>query len=154
MRSFLRKGAIALVAAVVLALGVGLPANAASVKIVCSGTLQYPHLSSGAGGAIAKIDIKCTGSGATHAQVRVRGLLSFAASKSKTDTKVTFVKRGESNQTQKVAVNGGKVTYYIPQVGKNGGHGAGFWRVTATWQIVSPGTGTVGSDTATIWKTI
>lgn len=43
-------------------------------------------------------------------------------------------------------MNGGEKPFYTPKSG-NGGHGNGYWVRTSTWQIVYPGTGTVGSDT-------
>jgi hypothetical protein len=156
VKSTVVKAAAAVAAAVALVLAGGVPANAAAIysKVSCTGTFQYPHYSSGAGGAIAKVDVTCKGSGMSVVKVRVRGLLSFAPSSSSKNTKVTFSTRAQSDQTQVVGVGGTKITYYIPQVGKNGGRGTGFWRATATWQIVSPGAGTVGSDTVTIWKAI
>ncbi|MEN0083190.1 MAG: hypothetical protein AAGC66_00345 [Leifsonia sp.] len=125
-----------------------------SYAVTCTGQIQDPHYASGAGGAIAKVDVTCKGSGVSSVSVRARGLLTFAPSSSATNTNVTFSNRATSDQTQTVAVNGAAKTYYLPQVGSNGGRGTGFWRATFTWQITSLPNATVGSDTKTIWKTI
>jgi hypothetical protein len=129
-------------------------AGSTSYAVTCTGQIQDPHYSSGAGGAIAKVDITCKGSGVATVSVRTRGLLTFAPSSSATNTHVTFSNRATSDQTQTVSVNGGAKTYYLPQVGGNGGRGTGFWRATFTWQITSLPNATVGSDTKTVWKAV
>jgi hypothetical protein len=123
-------------------------------KVACTGQIQDPHFSTGAGGAIAKLNVKCTGTGASAVTVRTRGLLTFAASSSPSQTKVTFGTRATSDYSQSVTVNGKEVTFYLPQPGSNGGRGTGFWRATFTWQITSLPGATVGSDTKTIWRAI
>ena len=117
--------------------------------------MRDPHYSSGAGGAIYKTVLKCTGTGLASVNVRTQGLLTFAPSSSSTNTNVTFSTRARSDQTQAITVNGGEVTYYTPKTGSNGGSGTGFWRNTSTWYFVVNGNySTVGSQTKTIWKTI
>lgn len=129
-------------------------AGAAGYSVSCTGQIQDPHYSKGAGGAIAKVDITCKGSGVATVTVNTKGLLQFAPSSSPNNTKVTFSNRATSEQAQTIAVNGPAKTYYLPKVGSNGGRGTGFWRTTFTWQITSLPNATVGSDTKTIYKTI
>lgn len=102
-------------------------------KVECVGSIDNPHYSNGAGGAIYKSDVSCTGTGVPSVTVRQRGLLSFAA----TDTS-PLIPRAESDYPQEVAVNGKPKTFYIPASG-NGGRGTGYWVATSTWQIIAPG---------------
>lgn len=118
-------------------------------KALCTGKIQHPHWSKGAGGAVAKVNVTCTGTGWTAVDVRVRGLISFTATPNG-----TLVKRAESNKTQRVTLGGSEVVYYIPDVGSNAGSGNGYWVTTQTIQIVGPVTGTVGSETVVIQKSI
>lgn len=121
----------------------------------CKNAVNDTHLSKPAGGAVFKTVLKCTGYGLDSVNVRTRGALTFAPSKSATNTKVSFRERGTSDLSQKITVNGKAVTYYTPGVGKNGGRGTGFWRATATWQfMVGDKYSTVGSQTRTLWKTV
>lgn len=133
--------------------GDGSGGRSSAYAVKCTGKIQDPHYSSGAGGAIAKVDVTCTGSGVSSVAVRTRGLLTFAPSSSSTNTNVSFSNRATSDQTQTIAI-GKTTTYYLPQTGSNGGRGTGFWRATFTWQITSLANATVGSDTKTVWKTI
>lgn len=135
-------------------------AGASGWSVVCAGTqsdnaVTDPHYSGGAGGAIYKTIIKCTGTGLASVGVRVQGLMTFAPSSSATNTNVTFSTRATSDATQNIAVNGSEITYYTPRVGLNGGRGTGFWRATSTWYFTVNGNySTVGSQTKTVWKTI
>lgn len=135
-------------------------AGASGYSVVCSGTtsdnaVRDPHYSSGAGGAIYKTVIKCTGTGLASVNVRTQGLLTFAPSSSSTNTNVTFSQRATSDQTQNITVNGTEKTFYTPKTGSNGGRGTGFWRATSTWYFTVNGNySTVGSQTKTVWKTI
>jgi hypothetical protein len=131
--------------------------QAASINVVCKGSpaVRDPHYSIGAGGAIYKTVLSCTGTGASSVSVRVQGLLTFGQAASQYDVdNVKFVTRGTSDQTQVIQVNGASKTYYTPKVGSNGGTGKGFWRATSTWYISSPIQGTVGSQTVTIFENI
>ncbi|UNX53830.1 hypothetical protein MF406_12685 [Georgenia sp. TF02-10] len=133
----------------------GVALDATGYRVVCKGSVEYAHLSRGAGGAVSKIRITCTGSGLSSVNVRVQGLLQFARSSSPNNTNVNFVQRASSDQWQRVIVNGSAVTFYLPEVGGNGGRGTGFWRSTGTWYFKHPGgDSTVGSDTVTVFKTI
>lgn len=133
----------------------GVTIASSGYSVTCTGEVEYPHYSSGAGGAISKIRITCTGSGLASVRVRAQGLLQFAKSSSSTNTNVTFVNRGDSDQWQWVTVNGATKTFYLPETGKNGGRGTGFWRATGTWYFEHPGgLSTVGSKTVTIFRTI
>lgn len=124
-------------------------------SVTRTGVVEYPHYSSGAGGAISKIRITCKGYGLTSVTVRVQGLMLFAASPSSTNTNVTFVTMATSDQTQSATVNGAEKTFYLPRVGSSGGRGTGFWRATGTWYFNAPaGPSTVGSQTVTIFRTI
>ncbi|WP_298741103.1 hypothetical protein [uncultured Microbacterium sp.] len=135
-------------------------AGASGFSVVCGGTtsdnaVRDPHYSSGAGGAIYKTEIWCSGTGLATVNVRTQGPLTFVPSSSSTNTNVTFSKRAGSDQTQTVVVNGTGKTYYTPLTGSNGGRGTGFWRATSTWYFVVNGVySTVGSQTKTVWKTI
>jgi hypothetical protein len=115
------------------------PASAA-IEVRCGATVNNPHFSAGAGGAIYKTDVTCTGTGLASVTVRQRGLLSFAP----TDTS-PLTKRAESDYPQQVAVNGKATTFYTPQEGSNGGRGNGYWVATSTWQIIAPLVGNVAS---------
>lgn len=108
----------------------------------CTGEVQNPHYSAGAGGAIAKIRMTCSGTGYSTVNVRVRGLLSFSPSSYQ-----TLQPRASLDETRAIAVNGGTVTFYLPGVGSNGGTGNGYWAATATWQIVAPGVGNSAEQT-------
>lgn len=110
--------------------------------VACSGKINNPHYSEGAGGAIAKIRVTCTGSGYPSVNVRVRGLLSFSPTSYQ-----TLQPRGTLDDTKAVFVNGGEVTYYLSPIGSHGGTGNGYWAVTATIQITAPAVGSVGSET-------
>ena len=121
-----------------------------SGKALCTGKIEAPHYSTGAGGAIAKVRVTCTGSGWTTVEVRVRGLLSFQSSPG-----APRVARATSDKTQTVTLNATTpVTYYIPDLGSHGGTGSGYWYVTQTIQIVSPVLGTVGSETVIFQRNI
>ncbi|MHB1289867.1 hypothetical protein [Georgenia sp.] len=133
----------------------GVTIASSGYSVTCTGVVEYPHYSSGSGGAISKIRITCKGSGLASVNVRVQGLMLFAASPSSTYTNVTFVTRATSDQTQSVTVNGAEKTFYLPKVGSSGGRGTGFWRATGTWYFDAPaGPSTVGSQTVTIFRTI
>lgn len=133
----------------------GVTIASSGYSVTCTGTVEYPHYSAGAGGAISKIRITCKGYGLTSVGVRVQGLMQFAASSSSTNTNVTFVTRATSDETQSVTVNGAEKTFYLPRVGSSGGRGTGFWRATGTWYFNAPaGPSTVGSQTVTIFRTI
>lgn len=139
---------------------VTLRSSASGYAVVCKGTtssnaVRDPHYSKGAGGAIFKTVLKCTGTGLASVKVRTQGLLTFAPSASSTNTNVTFSRRASSDQTQTITVNGAEKTYYTPKTGLNGGRGTGYWRATSTWYFVVDGKySTVGSHTKTVWKAI
>lgn len=132
------------------------------LKIACKGQVNDPHYSDtsagqdgSTGGAIFKTVITCTGTGAATVDVRVKGGLFLDYAESPTSNNgVTWIKRAESSQIQTIAVNGKSKTFYTPLKGGNGGYGRGFWSATATWQIVSPGEGNVGSSTNVVFKGI
>lgn len=137
-------------------------AGAKTAKIVCAGAntngkaIDSPHYSKGAGGAIFKTRIQCSGYGATTVRVRAQGLLSFAAAKNADDTgQKKFKKRADSDYWQTINVNGPAVTFYTPQPGKHGGVGKGFWMATSTWYYHVAGvTSTVGSETQVKFRNI
>lgn len=118
-------------------------------QVTCTAQLDYPHKSTGAGGALAKTRISCTGTGLSTVSVRNVGGVLF-----RTGASGTLTERARSAYNQTITVNGGAVTYYIPQTG-NGGTGNGYWFNTSSWQIQTPmGNGTVGSNTAFIFRNI
>ncbi len=89
--------------------------GASGYSVVCGGesgdnAVRDPHYSSGAGGAIYKTEIWCTGTGLATVDVRTQGLLTFAPSSSPSNTNVTFSTRATSDLTQTIVVNGiGKI---------------------------------------------
>lgn len=117
-------------------------------NVACSGQVNHPHNSSGAGGAIYKVVITCKGSGIRSVSVRVKSSLAY----SPTATGAWNI-RARSDYNQWVTVNGDSVTYYVPLEG-NGGHGNGYWSPSSTWQITSPGSGTVGSNAYVVQKNL
>lgn len=130
-------------------------AGARAMHVICTGAntggkaLATPHYSKGAGGAIFKTNIKCTGYGATTVNLRGQGLLSFAPAKNANDTaNKTFKSRATSDYWQTITVNGPAKTFYTPRPGKHGGVGKGFWINTSTWYFNAAGvTSSVGSET-------
>lgn len=129
--------------------------RSAVASVVYTVTVRDPHYSSGAGGAIYKNAVRCTGSGLATVRVRVRGILQLDYATSPTDTSsITWWQRATSDQTQTVTVNGAEKIYYTPQTGSNGGRGTGFWYGHSTIQITGPLVGTVGSGSKIVWKTI
>ena len=130
-------------------------AGARAMHVTCTGAnkggkaLATPHYSKGAGRAIFKTNIKCTGYGASTVRLRGQGLLSFAPAKSSNDTaNKTFKARATSDYWQTITVNGPSKTFYTPRTGKHGGVGKGFWINTSTWYFNANGvTSTVGSET-------
>lgn len=100
--------------------------QAALNGIVCSGQVQNVQYSTGAGGAVGKVDVTCTGTAAT-VSVKVAGLLRFGA-----DGQPYSVRAQAPSLAQNVVVNGAKKTWYLPQVGSNGGLGTGWWEQTYT----------------------
>lgn len=135
--------------------------GASGYRVVCEGAgkkkqaVNDPHPSKGAKGAIYKTRVECHGHGLSSINLRVRGLLRFAASKDPDNTDVKFHTRAKSLEHRHVTVNGASETFYTPREGKNGGHGTGFWRATSTWMFnVNGHPSTVGSQTKTAWKKI
>ena len=130
-------------------------AGSRAMHVTCTGAnsggkaLATPHYSKGAGGAIFKTNIKCTGYGAATVRMRGQGLLSFAPAKNANDTaNKTFKSRATSDYWQTLTVNGPKKTFYTPKTGSTGGVGKGFWINTSTWYFHAAGvTSTVGSET-------
>jgi len=130
-------------------------AGARAMHVTCTGAntggkaLATPHYSKGAGGAIFKTNIKCTGYGAATVRLRGQGLLSFASAKNSNDTaNKTFRSRATSDYWQTITVNGPAKTFYTPQENEHGGVGKGFWINTSTWYFNAAGvTSTVGSET-------
>ncbi|GAA0036542.1 MULTISPECIES: hypothetical protein [Brevibacterium] len=133
-------------------------ANAGFVK--CDIRVDYPHYSSGAGGAIYKTRYKCESKGvSTKIKLRVKGLLSLypAASSSARPGKAQTRARSDARIT--VTANTGKYSspYYTPVVGSNGGRGTGFWNGTSTWIVTSHPSLSgkrSGSLSKTVWKKI
>lgn len=112
--------------------------------VACTGGLDFVHYSNGAGGAIFKVRVNCTGTGLDRVNVRLRGLISFSPT-----VDGNLQKRAESDQTRTITVNAASpTTYYVPVSG-NAGVGNGYWVRTATIQITSPGLGNVDSQTGT-----
>lgn len=124
-------------------------------NVTCTVDVRETHYSTGAGGAIYKNGVKCTGTGLATVSVRVRGILQLDYATSPTDTSpIVWVQRATSDQTRTVTVNGGELIYYTPLPGSHGGTGTGFWYGHSTIQIVAPSVGTVGSGSYIKWKTI
>jgi len=119
---------------------------------ICTGTMDAPHFSNGANGAIFKVRVSCVGTAYPTVSVRVRGALSLSVASCPTCTPGPITTRATSDKTQTVVVGGGEVTFYVPDVGSSGGYGTGFWYYTHTIQIVGPQTGNVGSSTDVVWK--
>jgi hypothetical protein len=127
-----------------------LPSTAANGgwHISCSGEVQDPHNSKGAGGAIFKTRIKCRGSGKGYPKtdsLTAEGGLGFTK---KLDG--TYEMRATSFHTQTAEVNGEQPTYYTPRVG-SGGRGTGYWLAASIWHF--PGS-TTGYHSKRVHKTI
>ncbi|MGP5053381.1 hypothetical protein [Brachybacterium alimentarium] len=117
--------------------------------IACTGQLDTTHYSKGAGGAIYKVKVKCTGTGLDRVNVRVRSILSFTP-----HAQGSPKKRAQADQIRTVTVGSpSPMVYYVPMSG-NAGLGNGYWVKTTTMQITSPGHGTVGSKTVSEKKNI
>ncbi len=128
--------------------------TATAINVKCTATVDQPHFSSGAGGAIYKTRISCTGYGLATVSVKVNGLLRYDYASSSTDTgNIVWQTRASSSQTQTVVVNGISKTFYTPVAG-NGGRGTGFWHATSTFQITSPLQSNVASKSYLVFKTI
>lgn len=96
-------------------------------SIACEVRQDNAHMSTGAGGAIFKARVRCTGYGAYGVSVVHKGLLHFAPSDSPDDTSnLVYERRASSNKSRSVTINGGWTTYYVPATG-NGGTGIGYW---------------------------
>lgn len=112
-----------------------------SYTVTCVATMEDPHYSEKAGGAIFKTRASCTGTGSYPAlvQMRIKGLLQLDHAEYPTETSPSiFVTKATSDEIQSITVNGTTITYYTPLVGNNGGFGRGFWATTITGQIVWP----------------
>lgn len=125
---------------------------AAAATAVCTLAPHNAHYSFGAGGAIFKTTVTCTGTGIPTVSLKLNGQLSFAPSPGPTypQTGPTQI-RASSTQVQTIIVNGPAVTFYTPMTG-NGGTGTGSWIRTVTGEIVAPvGVNTPGSSTKVNW---
>lgn len=128
--------------------------SAGLAAIVCSGVPQNPHYSSGAGGAISKLDVTCTGTGFSSVKLKVQGILQFAASSSKSDPGGAYITRSSLNgNPTDVPVNGPSTTWYLPPIGSNGGVGTGWWHAYYTYYFTAPngGLSTVGTKEVELW---
>ncbi len=117
--------------------------------IVCSGTTHYPHYSGGAGGAIYKLTVTCSGSGYSSVSVRVVCGLYFSLSDGYYGTL-----RASDVYAQTVAVGGSRIFYCPRETVGHGGTGKGYWTALSSMQIVSPGIGTIDTERVTIYKDI
>lgn len=126
---------------------------AAAATASCTLTPHNAHYSFGAGGAIFKTAVKCTGTGIPTVSVRLNGYLGFAPSPGPSYPATGPIQnRASSTQVQTITVNGPGVIYYTPIAG-NGGTGTGSWIRTVTGEIVAPvgGVKTPGSNTKVNW---
>lgn len=122
---------------------IALKSAASSVvwKVSCTGAVDDPHYSSGAGGAIYKTRITCRGTGSGYPKtvaVTAEGGLGFTK-----HLNGAYGDRAYSKYTQTVTVNGGTVTFYTPKSG-NGGRGTGYWLAASIWSFPGSTQGYVG----------
>jgi hypothetical protein len=125
-------------------------------SVSCSGTNEHAHYSAGAGGAIFKTRVSCTGYGVGAVYVNLNGLLQLAptAVPACNTSGLSWGTRASSSQGQWVTVNGGQATYYTPVAG-NGGTGSGWWSMSSTFWFTHAGvTSNVGSHHTYVCKTI
>jgi hypothetical protein len=116
-------------------------------SVSCSGTNDQAHYSYGAGGAIYKTRITCTGYGVSSVFVNYEGRLSFAPSIGCSTSNLAWQLRASSSYGQWVTVNGATKTYYTPRPGSHGGEGLGWWKGNTTWWFTHDGVrSTTGSD--------
>lgn len=130
------------------------PNSQSIATVICTSTMDGPHVSLGAGGMIFKVRVTCAASNwaIPAVSVRIRGNLALSPASCQGCPAGPIQNRASSDQTQIVGVNGSQVTFYVPQVGSSGGYGTGYWYYTHTIQIVSPQVGNVGSDTQVAYK--
>lgn len=134
--------------------------GASGFAVICTGitganAVREPHYSTGAGGAIYKTVIKCTGVGLSSVKLRVQGLLTYGPASSRQVVDTKFVQRAKTSEYRNVAVNGKAETFYTPKKGSNGGRGTGWWRATSTWYFIVDGKySTLGSQMVTTWRRI
>lgn len=122
----------------------------------CNGTNEDVHYSSGAGGAIFKTRVSCTGYGVASVHVNLNGLLQLAptAVPACNTGGLAWSTRARSGQGQWVTVNGSQATFYPPQSG-NGGRGSGWWSMSSTFWFTHAGvTSNVGSHHKYVCKTV
>lgn len=103
---------------------------AARAGIGCSHTVDRPHLSSGAGGVIAKVRVTCQIHGATSPSwinVRMVGSISYTSNPGT----IKPITKASADYTQLVSTSSTAKTFYIPQSG-NAGTGNGRYRACAT----------------------
>lgn len=122
-------------------------------NVVCVATADAVHKSEGAGGAIYKTRVTCTGTGLTAVTVRVKGGISFASAPVDNGSAGPWTVRATSDYNQVITVNGAAKTFYTPQTG-SGGYGTGYWTGTSTFQIIAPAAGTIGTVQSLTWRTI
>jgi hypothetical protein len=137
----------------VAATPLGLDTGIGNNLIFCGGTIDDIHYSVGAGGAIFKTRVQCTGVGSiTRVLVLFKCTIRFRPNGSS-----TYFTRfsDQSGYSQWVNVNGSAVTYYCPRPALgNAGVGYGDWQGTASIQITYPQAGVPGSQTKTWFKNI
>lgn len=95
---------------------------------VCTGTVDNPHYSSGAGGVIAKIKVNCTGPTATL-PVHVYALLGRTTSSSVSTLQVVAA----TDKTQFVTANSSTSTvWWVPDAGMPAPPARAYFRASAT----------------------
>jgi hypothetical protein len=104
---------------------------AARAGVGCSRRVNQPHVSSGAGGVIAKVRVTCQIYGATTPStisVRMVGSITFTPNPTTIKARVAAT----ADYSQSVKTDGTEMTYYIPQAGGNAGTASGRYRACAT----------------------
>ena len=126
--------------------------------VSCRGRVENRHRSQKNGGIRPRLRVKCTGpaDGPETVAVKVFGYSAFAAASSSAVSDVAFESRGSTNGLIKVVtVNGAGERFILNHKPWRGSNvGTGHWRTTATWQIVSPNEGSIGSSAETSWAAV
>lgn len=99
----------------------------------CNEQMNYPHYSSGAGGAVAKATFQC---GTSHV---ISYTLNLYVCYEVPPPDVNFLNANCENNAQTSgafrATPGQQYTQVVPPLGQAGAHGCGYWAATDNWTI-------------------
>lgn len=122
-------------------------ASGSNWQVTCTGINEQAHYSYGAGGAIYKTRITCTGHNVSSVYVNYNSVLRFAPAIGCYTGNLNWSTRATSRYNQWVTVNGATKTFYTPRPGSHGGEGVGWWNGSHSHWFTHAGVrSTTGSD--------